>query len=388
MSAIGLILLLTSVAADGPQIEVSTLQGSAITGRLETLDGKQLTVRQDDRTQSMPTDGLLQLRLVDSGTVTAAGPIAVSLADGSKLRGGNLTVTAKAVNLQHPQLGPIAVPREQVRNLRLAADDPVVAAAWDQLVQRESKNDQIVIRKGDVLDHIDGVVGTIDDTSVKFLLDGEDVTVKRERVFGVVYAKRDAKPASRSIKVELAGDEFLFAGQVAFKDGQWELTWPGKELLRVPPAAIRGIDFSAGKVVYLSTIEPRDVEEVPYFLIMFPYQRDRSLEGQPLKVGQRSFTRGLAIHSKTRLRYRLGGEYRRFTAEAGIDPEISNADTLLKIIGDGKTLFEKDFTAVDPPQSLDIPVDGVVELEIVVDYGRDRLDIGDRIHLGDARVTK
>lgn len=388
MTAIAL-LLLSSLAAEGLQIEASTLQGSSLSGRLETLDARQLTLQVDGKSQAVPTDGLLQLR-VTGATESAppVGTITVVLGDGSRLRGNALAMTDRGVQLTHPQLGPVSIPREQVRSLRMAAEDPVVAAAWDQLAARDSKNDQIVIRKGDVLDHVDGVVGAIDEASVKFLLDGQDVPVKRERVFGILFARRNAKPTAREIKVDLAGDESLFVSQLAFRNDRWELPWPGKELLRAAPTAIRGVDFSAGKVVYLSTIEPREVEEVPYFLIMFPYQRDRSLEGRPLRVGSRSFTRGLAIHSRTRLRYRLGGEYRRFTAEAGIDPEIPSADALLKIVGDGKTLFEDNFTAADAPKSLDLVVAGVVELDIIVDYGRDRLDVGDRVHLGDARVTK
>jgi hypothetical protein len=383
------LLLLSSLAADGPLIDVSTLQGSSLSGRLEALDARQLLLKLDGQSQALPAEKLLQLRVsASSETAPSTGAITVILSDGSRLRGQTLAMDARGVQLTHPQLGPLLIPREQVRSLRMAPEDSAVAAAWDQLAARESKNDQIVIRKGDVLDHVDGVVGAIDETSVKFLLDGQDVPVKRERVFGILFARRDGKPASRGIKVDLVGDETQFVSQIAFKDGQWELPWPGKDLLRAGPTAIRGVDFSAGKVVYLSTIEPREVEEVPYFLIMFPYQRDRSLEGRPLRVGARSFARGLAIHSRTRLRYRLGGEYRRFTAEAGIDPEIPSADALVKIVGDGKTLFEENFTAADDPKSLDLPVDGVVELDIIVDYGRDRLDIGDRIHLGDARVTK
>ncbi|MDZ4684476.1 MAG: NPCBM/NEW2 domain-containing protein, partial [Planctomycetaceae bacterium] len=382
-------LLLLSLNADAPQVEVSTLEGPPQVGQLSDLDARRLTLIQDGKSQSLPTDGILQLRFPAAAEAApAAGAVTLTLVDGSRLRGGKLSASASRVQMEHPQLGALAVPRDQVRSVRMAADDATVTAAWDQLAARETKDDLIVIRKGDVLDHVDGVVGTVDDASVKFLLDGDDVTVKRERVFGIVYASRGVKPAARGIRVELAGDDSLFVPQIAFKDNRWELPWPGKELFRAPATAVRAVDFSAGKVVFLSTLQPREVEETPYFLIMFPYQKARSLEGRPLRVGPRSFTRGLAIHSKTRLQYRLGGEFRRFTAEVGIDPEIENGDALLKIVGDGKVLLEENITALEPPRSISLPVDGVVELDIIVDYGRDRLDIGDRVHLGDAKVTK
>jgi hypothetical protein len=51
-------------------------------------------------------------------------------------------------------------------------------------------------------------------------------------------------------------------------------------------------------------------------------------------------------------------------------------------------LFAEDVKAGDAPQPLELPLDGVVDLEILVDFGRDNSDIGDRIHLGDAKVVK
>ena len=113
------------------------------------------------------------------------------------------------------------------------------------------------------------------------------------------------------------------------------------------------------------------------------------MEGKPLRLNQKTYARGLAIHSKTELRYRLGGEYRRLQAMVGIDDEITKfGATTVRVIGDRKPLYAADFAPRQPAIPLDLDVTGVIELEILVDWGPDGSDIGDRIHLADARLVK
>src|SRR4029450_8351428 len=93
--------------------------------------------------------------------------------------------------------------------------------------------------------------------------------------------------------------------------------------LAVPSAQLAALDFSSGKLLYLSDAEPRDVKYVPFFDIVHEYRRDRSLDGTPLPLAAKIYPRGLAIPSKTTLRYRIGGDYTRFQAVAGIDDTVS-----------------------------------------------------------------
>uniref|UniRef100_A0A7C2K075 Glycosyl hydrolase family 98 putative carbohydrate-binding module domain-containing protein n=1 Tax=Schlesneria paludicola TaxID=360056 RepID=A0A7C2K075_9PLAN len=389
MPGLWVCLLLIGQQQAEPQVEVTTLSGPVRSGQLRQIDDRSLTLIIDGRSEAVPITDLLDLRMTGSAE-TAVKPDAsvVFLTDGSRLQCDGLTASGQTWQVQHPQLGPIAIPRNDIRSLRLAADDPAISAAWKELVGRDNREDLIVIRKGDVLDHIDGVVGSIDDASVKFLLDGDDVTVKRERVFGIILAAHERRAPGRTLRVELPGGDSLFVQQVAYRDGRWKLDWLRPQPLEAQTTAVRGVDFSAGKVLSLSAIEPREVEHTPYFNTRWDYQRDRNLVGRPLRVGPRSFPRGLAIHSKTRLRYRLGGEYRRFSATLGLDPEISAGVATFRVVGDGRPLFESDVSVLDEPKQLDLSVEGVVELDLIVDFGPDGLDTGDRVHLGDAKVSK
>ena len=97
------------------------------------------------------------------------------------------------------------------------------------------------------------------------------------------------------------------------------------------------------------------------------------------------------------MKYRLGGDYRRFQAAMGIGDEINRGNVNVIIKADEKIVFNGSVKVGEnstqsarrpSPQFLDIDVTGVVELEIVVDYGSDEIDIGDRLYLANARLVR
>jgi hypothetical protein len=112
------------------------------------------------------------------------------------------------------------------------------------------------------------------------------------------------------------------------------------------------------------------------------------LLGERLKVGDKFFDRGVWIHSRTRLRYRLEGDYSRFQAWMGIQ-STHTGKVHVEFIVDGQTVLEADAAAgAKAPQRVDLDVKGKFALDIFVDYGDDGDDIGDHLTLGDARLTK
>ena len=82
----------------------------------------------------------------------------------------------------------------------------------------------------------------------------------------------------------------------------------------------------------------------------------------------------------------------------GIGDEVPIGDVDVTVKGDTKTLFKGSAKANEPaekgtvrrasPQLLDIDVTGIVELELFVDFGSDKRDIGDRLYLANARAVK
>jgi hypothetical protein len=389
----GLILSSAVWTALPVSVDVETLSGRVASGTIEQFSANQLVLSSPSDPVTFAVKELLTMQVVTdrppaaSGATAAEGAnVAVAFRDGSQLQFSQFTVANRRVTAQHPLLKAFEAGVDRVRSVRLAAFDPAVQNHWEQLLARDSKQDLLVVRKGAVLDFLDGVVGDIDDTSVKFLLQGDDVVLKRNRVFGIIYAPSKTPQPKALVKVELEQGELLMVKRVQASSDGWLLDDAGGKSWTLPLTSLRAVDFSAGKVQYLSAMEPRGLQHTPFWGTRWELQRDRGFEGRPLMVGPRQFRRGLAMHSKTAATYRLGGEYRRFVATVGIDPEV-NGDARLIIRADGKELLAKDVVTGDPPLPVDLPVDGVTELELIVDYGRD-LDFGDRVHFGDAKVLK
>lgn len=392
--------LTACLLASAPPVEVTLLNGETRRGTLEQLGAKELSLQPESGAAvAIPAADLLEVRLLKEGSSSAPPSgnqpvIRVGLVDGSKLQFTSVETTSKELTGQHSVLGSVKLPLSAVRTLRFASPDAKLDPLWQQLLDKPSKNDQIVRQKQEILDHFDGVVGAIDPESIKFLIDGDEISVKREKAFGIIYARKPST-AKLAAQIELQNGDLLSVKSITADQAGWKLESASGFSAKLPWEGIARADFSLGKVVYLSSMEPRSVKytDCPQFPddtdFRWEFRRDRSLEGKPLRLGQKTYSRGLAIHSKTELKYRLGGEFRRLQALLGVDDEISRFGAVsLRILGDREELYAADFRPRQTPVPLDLDVAQVVELEIIVDFGADNSNIGDRLHLADARLVK
>lgn len=385
--------VLLLLAAASPPVEVSTLNGDQHVGSLEKLAADELVLKTPSGSTKLPAGELLAIRVPGVMPIPATESlIEVRLTDGTLLRVSAYQSTSAEAIATHPQLGEVKLPLTAVQSVRFAAPDSRVDPSWKQLLSRASRKDQIAVRKNDVLDHLDGVIGPIDAATIKFQLDGDDIPVKRERAFGLIYAKREATQGKTTATVELAGGDRLVARTVTWDSDAWKVKLVAGTELSVAASAVTTVDYSLGKIAYLSNLEPRDVKYTPYYDVEWTFRRDRSPPRSgappPVSFGAKTYAKSVSIHSKTMLRYRIGGDYRRFQAIMGIDEYFvcGNVDVVIK--GDGKVLFQGPARAGQPPQTLDLDVAGIVELEITVDYGEDKVDIGDWLNLADAKLVK
>src|SRR5690606_29653174 len=105
--------------------------------------------------------------------------------------------------------------------------------------------------------------------------------------------------------------------------------------------------------------------------LLFAPRNDQSFDGHPLAIGKQVFAKGLAIHSRTELDYRLPGKFSKFLALAAIDDNVRPAgDVTLRISLDGKVLGEHQITGKqNAPLKLEYDITGGSRLSIFVDYG-------------------
>ncbi len=388
-------ILFVAAAVAAPPVQLSTLAGDEHRGELVQLNATSLTLSENGNEVELPLAELLGVRFTAASSVKpAAGKTArATFTDGTQIDCSKLTTTGRMAVLESPQLGRFDVALPALANIRFDDEVAAVEETWQKLCARELKRDLLVIKKkGDVvvLDHLEGLVGEIDEKQIKFLLDGQQIPLQREKIFGVIYARRTAEQEKPLCEALLHGGGRLQIKRLVWEAGRFTATLSAGSQVEFPAAVLEELDFSLGKVRYLSQMKPREVKYTPFFDIVFKYRRDRNLDGGPLRLGKRTFSRGLCIHSRTFLRYRINTDYRRFKAVMGIDyavARIGRGDVHVVISGDGRTLLETDVRGGDESREIDLDVSDVRDLEILVDFGGD-LDISDHLDLADARVTK
>ncbi len=386
-----LFLGLAMAALGAPEIESSTLKGEEQAGEIAGLSTSTLTLKKGTGEVEIPLAEVLEIRFPQAAggpKPAALTPPIATLADGSRFAWTSVTATAREISFETPRLGKLSLPLSAAASLRFAAGDAKIDEAWNELTTRDIKTDLLVIRKDDVLDHLDGTVGVIEKDKIHFVIDGEEVPVKREKVFGIIYAGRAPGEDKPVCELTTSGGDRLRLRTATWKDGKLDGELLAGAPVSISPELLRSVDFSLGKVQFLSQMEPRETKYTPYFDHVWKHYTDRTRDGTPIRLGNKNYARGLWIHSRTQLKYRIGGDYRRFQAMMGIDQAVApRGDVHVVISGDGKPLLEADVRGADAPQPIDLDVSGVRDLEIFVDFGGD-LDIADHLDLADAKVIK
>lgn len=371
-----------------PDAEIQTVAGDRLAGQLVELNAESLVYSAGGETRSLAAPQILEIRQSVAAVPLPPGP-RVDLQDGSRISCREVAVSRDRARLTLHSGTEVGIPTNRIAALRLGESTPALDDGWNSLRERESKNDLLVIRKEDQLDFLPGVAGELGE-KISFLVDGEELPVPRSKVYGIIYRRRNAAAARVACVTTLANGDVLQAQSASVAEGKVRLRLGGNVDLEIPLVEVAGLDFSAGKVRYLSQLEPREKKLVPLFDLPRDVERDRSLLGTPLTLAGKTYARGLGIFPQTRLRYRIAGEYSRFRALAGIDDAAPRLKTSvhLTITGDGRMLFDAEISPADAPRGVDCDVTGIRDLEIFVDFGADQLNIGDFLDLADAKLTK
>jgi hypothetical protein len=417
---IALILVNSAPTSAAPVVSATRIDGESLAGELQSWDDQGVEIVSAEGKQRIAPDQLLSLRWPSAPAEKAADSphsAHVELTDGSliPIAGYQSDGTKASLELSTAMPGDgttLELATKQVAAVQLQTIDTTVVDQWREIRNLTPAADVLVLLKqgGQSLDYVEGVLGNVSSERISFKLDGKTMKIDCRKIAGLIYYRpqRQTDGDPRSI---VHGRSGLRANVVRAElgDGMLELTTIAGPVLRWPAADIYLADFSAGKLVYLSDMEPLSQRWTP--LVGLPARatsaaeygqprRDRSAYGGPLqlsfadadsaaaKTRARKFNKGLALRSRTEIVYRLPAGFRRFQAVAGIDPATSaSGNVRLAIHGDERLLWDAEISGLEPPQPIELDVAGVKRLKFIVDYGQN-LDAGDWLNLCDARFLK
>lgn len=408
--------LLLAASIGFTPVEVNQLDGQMHSGTLVSLAPAQAVVETAQGERTFSTRELYSLRfpdaLVNEDFLPLEDPIAVEFEDGSRVQAANVSVESGRATVLLTENEPILAATRSIHSVRFFQPIAALSKQWDQIVSAgDVAGDVLVIRKTQTvedengvekesigLDSLEGVLHEITDDHVAFEFDGTRVEVPRHKVEGVIYfhrtANRQSEPTSRVFTAD--GSAWNFKSCELDGDTIKGVSVSGIRL-NLPVAKITKIDFSVGNLVFLSDLKPdafewkSDLETSktpPVVSTWYRLRVDEGFYGGPLILDAHSYEKGLALHSRTKLSYRLTREFERFAAIAGIDDRYrADGNVTLTISGDGKPLMSENL-AGSKLINIDLDLRGVRRLEILVDFGEDKVGYGDYLNLCNARLMK
>jgi len=221
---------------------------------------------------------------------------------------------------------------------------------------------------------------------------GRKIDVPLTKIQGLHFQRQvdpDAKPPL--FKLTDTQGNALLASSASFADKSLTATTPSGAKIAVSLPQLIKLDYSKGKLTYLSDFGPDKVKIVhdSTFGVFEPVYKDMNLNRKPIKLGRKPYPKGLAIHAYTEVTFDLDGEYREFKATIGIDDDVAARDdgTIVKVLGDGKELLSTTVTGKDKPQEKTLNVKDVQKLTVIV-ASPNAIDMSRHVDLADAKVSK
>ena len=419
-AAIALTLATSAGAALAADVSATRLDGTTSAGELRQWSTNEVVIATPTGEQRIATNQLVSLHWQQAANPPASPDRNVGmieLIDGSTLPFSSIFInqsqaTAALATPQRSSAATLKLPVKQLAAVRFRKLDASLAKQWDEMLRLNLANDVLAVLKkdGKSLDYVEGVIGDVSEDKIEFKIEGETQRVDRAKIAGVIYYRPDRRMnLERQATLQAHSGFRALAARVALNDTQLEMTTLAGVKLAWPLDDISTADFSAGKLMYLSDIEPASEKWTP--LVGLPAtatlapeygqpRRDKSAYGGPLTLmlkndesvdvegATRTFNKGLAIRSRTEIAYRLPPGFQRFTTVAGIDPATSaNGNVRLVISADDRVLVDTEIAGNQPAQPVQLEIANAKRLKILVDYGQN-LDTGDWLNLCDARIIK
>ena len=405
-------LLFAAVAAADPPVDAQLLDGRAVSGAMVRWDAEGLTVAGESGQVTLPVDRLLSVRWPGDKFTAPGSAKYMELVDGTRLNIADFTTRRGVADASTAySSSPLRIRTALISTVELQPASEASRVAWRELETKNLAGDVLLVSKrdGQSVDYLAGILGDVTADQAGFEWEGDRVQVKRSKIAALAY--HHDKPAGLPdavCRLETADGSQIPAREVALEEGRLHVVTPAGVRLTLAVADVRQADFSAGKLAYLSDLKPVRAQWTPRIATPLSAElqaihgmprSDQSFAGSALTLAWkdatqssrrslRVYAKGLAVRSRTELEYRLPAGMQQFVAIAGIDPvAMGQGRVALEIRGDGRLLWQGAVDGKRDPVELDVDLKGARRLQLVVDYG-ENLDYGDRLHLGEARVTK
>jgi hypothetical protein len=236
-----------------------------------------------------------------------------------------------------------------------------------------------------------GAAVGIDGNELIFHYEDADRRINLAKIIGIIFADHSTSKADDIFHqvIHFTDGEQLSGHWTALANNVLTMETDQRKPANFALSALTAIDFRNGRLAYISDMTPSKVEQTPFFDEVIPYKTDTALGGGPLRLADKVYDKGLAVHSRCVLEYDLGGRFDRFKTMMGFESGAGAlGDAVVRVLGDGKALYENNRAkGTDSPVAIDLDLTGISHLTLEVDFGEGQ-DVGDRVVWADARAVR
>ncbi|GIW98787.1 MAG: hypothetical protein KatS3mg111_2120 [Pirellulaceae bacterium] len=318
-------------AVAGPPVRVELMDGSALNGELEGIDETQVTVVMNGRAQAMAKTEIrtLQLAATDRLEVQQGdSPIGrVRLIDESEFAIRRLRSESGELIVDDGSPQPHKLPLTDVQWIAFGEFSPQQERQWKAIRESVTSSDVLAVRRdAQTLATIAGVVQGLDEATVQFSFDGQELPVPVEKLAGIrFFSAASAQLGALQAMVRDTRGGRWSASQVLSGSGETiDVLLRCGARLRLDWDNVEAIDFAAGSVKYLQQLPALSESGRSVFPLLGtslptePWYSPRWIEvsaGDGVSAGA-----GLEFLGHSEISFRLPPEFARFVGAIELRP--------------------------------------------------------------------
>ncbi|MEZ5962582.1 MAG: NPCBM/NEW2 domain-containing protein [Planctomycetota bacterium] len=380
--------VLTGASAQDKEVAVTRVGGAVVSGRIVGLVDGALELQQDGKKVTLARSDILALHGV---VPRPEGAVTARLVGGDELRGelrgGDAAGETFAIDSR--SLGSVSVPVDRLQALvvhRVAGE----ATVSEFVIPDDDKHDEALFlpaRRG--FDTLYGAIHRFTSEGVLFAPDGAASPAEYGLNRLAAVALRGGRGADRpagALLVTRAAD-VLSVDLVRADAAGAELAGEGGRRFRLPWEEVATLLFRGDDRVFLADLQPEMVQEGSALggddVALYGWRRDRNVVGGFLVVGHRCYARGLGVHSRCALTYRVPEGFDTLCVAVGIDDSVGDlparGDVDVAVLVDGRVVVERTGVRGGAAAELgSVTVQGGALVTLRVEFGAG-LDLGDRV---------
>ncbi len=385
-----------------PSVRLTLIEGDAVEGRLIAADTQTVKLEASGETKEWESQKVLRLDLSPK-SVGGAAPMELGLLDGTVLKGTKLAGKEQlwqfgdsAGSLQ--EFGPGVVRWLLVRKLT-----PELATAWNDALKEPVGNDSLIlIRPGNVIDRVGGIINEVKDGKVVFDLDGQMVEVPFEKLLGLIWFRKPQDRVKPKIEIHFTDGSLILADTLALSNESLTYRGISGSDVAVPISRISLLSYGSANVKWLAelptlaAVSDRRIEwkgggeSVGKMMVpRFVSGPDQSRGEQPLGESEgKSEDFDLVFLSPGSFTFRVPEGFSRFrTRIERSGTGTTRSDLTIEVLQDDQSIFRHELRAEDDRLDLDLPLLGGKKVSLMV-ASKNRLQIGSQVTWKQPRLTR